>query len=110
MLCREHRLIARQFIDFKTDTYTKMDKMDFYYKDLIRAEQRLVLKNPVLEAEYILNSDSPLKLYDCLIPRMKEYLVSRPKYKKEHNMQSYSAQLDMENKYIVENTKLMIEN
>ena len=53
--------------------------MDYYFKDLVKAERRFALKAPVLEAEYILSEEKiPLLLYDCLVPRIKEYLVSKP--------------------------------
>ena len=48
-----------------------MDKMDSYHKDMVRAELALALKNPILEAEYHLNDEYPLNLYEGLLPQMK---------------------------------------
>ena len=49
------------------------------------AELALALKNPVYEAEFRLESDDgPLKLYDCLVPRIKQHMESRPAYKQLH--------------------------
>ena len=49
------------------------------------AELALSLNNPVYEAEYHLEKDNgPLKLYDSLVPRLKEHMASKPIYKQKH--------------------------
>ena len=35
-------------------------------------EAALALKGPIMEAEHALDERSPLSLYDCLIPQIKE--------------------------------------
>ena len=49
-----------------------MDVMDDYHIQMKWAELALCLKNPVYEAEYMLeDEENPLKFYDCFIPRLK---------------------------------------
>ena len=65
-----------------------MDIMDSYYHNMIDAEIRLAQRNPIFEAEYILNDDPrmPLRLYDCLIPQIKSQLKSRKSYEGIHKV------------------------
>ena len=58
-----------------------MDKMDNYYRDMIVSEVALAMKNPVLEAEYELSDEAPpLNLFDCILPKLKRYLKSKPAF------------------------------
>ena len=43
----------KQFQDFKSKTFAKMDRMESYYKFMMDAEAAVVLRNPIYEAEYI---------------------------------------------------------
>ena len=47
--------------------------MDDYYRNMIESEIKLAQRNPVFEAEYRMNDDprDPLRLYDCLVPTLK---------------------------------------
>ena len=59
--------------------------MDDYHIKMRWAELALCMKNPIYEAEYLLESeDHPLKFYDCFIPRLKEYMKSKPAYEDKH--------------------------
>ena len=55
-ITKEHQHIARQFLHFKERTWAKMDRMDQWHEEMKELELALALKNPVLEAEYILNT------------------------------------------------------
>ena len=57
-LTREHQSIAKQFLDFKRKTYSKMDVMDDYHIQMKWAELALCLKNQVYEAEYLLEDEN----------------------------------------------------
>ena len=39
------------------------------------AEAYAALRNPIYEAEYALEEDNPLALFDCLVPKLKEHRV-----------------------------------
>ena len=54
---------------------------------MVEVEIALALKNPTLEAEYQLSDETPLKLYDCLVPKLKEFLRAKPIYTQEHAVQ-----------------------
>ena len=59
--------------------------MDDYHTQMKWAELALALKFPVFEVEYQLErNNDPLKLYDCFIPRLKEYMKSKPAYADKH--------------------------
>ena len=83
-MTNQHQGIAKQFMDFKEKTYSKMDVMDEYHTRMQWAEVALALKYPVYEAEYQQAYPGPLKLYDCFIPQLKEYMVSKPAFTEKH--------------------------
>ena len=72
-LTREHHKIIQQFLDYK-------DRIDYFINGLNEAQTRMVtaemisaLKNQIYEAEYATSEDNPLKLFDCLVPKLKEH-------------------------------------
>ena len=52
LLTISHRNTIRQFIEFKNAAYEKMDKQDFYYKEMVATQILLASKFHVLEMEY----------------------------------------------------------
>ena len=40
---------------------------------MVTAEMISALKNQIYEAEYQTSEDNPLKLFDCLVPKLKEH-------------------------------------
>ena len=44
---------------------------------MLIAEQISALKNQIYEAEYATNEKYALKLYDCLVPKLKEHRKAR---------------------------------
>ena len=41
-------------------------------KAVVILEERLAIKSPTLDAEFAIDDQTPLSLYDCLIPKIKE--------------------------------------
>ena len=60
--------------------------MDNYYQLLLNAELDLAQQNPLTEAEYQFNEDAhnPLKLFDCYLPVLKKYMISKPNFVAAH--------------------------
>ena len=63
-----------------------MDAMDSYYEQLKDCEKMVVQKNLVYEAEYLTETytDSPLVMFDCFVPRLKDFHMSRTVYTPTH--------------------------
>ena len=80
-LSKEHQQLALQFLHFKEKTFEKMDRMEKWHEEMKVVEKALALKNPVLEAEYIINTHKqPLGLYDCYLPQLKQLMKSKAIY------------------------------
>ena len=73
MLTRAHHNLNKEFLQFKIRNDELIDERDFIHKKWIACELDLAMKAPVREAEYGLDEKSPLKLYDCLLPLIKEF-------------------------------------
>ena len=72
MLTRNHQSLYRQQIAFKSRTSKKVKEIDSYKRRMQEAEVLNVFYSTALEAEYGLETKSPLQLYDCLIPQIPE--------------------------------------
>ena len=110
LLSSNHKNIARQFLEFKQATYEKMDKMDSYHKDMVQAELALALRNPILEAEYYLNDEQPLNLYEGLLPQLRKYCRSRPSYVAEHKEMRAMLQREQDMTLMLSNQTLRTQN
>ena len=53
----------------------------------------LALKTPVLEAENAIDDRTPLSLYDCLIPKLKEHRRFKLTKDSEFSIADFNAQL-----------------
>lgn len=49
-----------------------MDDYSRVQKDLTQAQVSLAQKSPIMEAEFALDDRTPLSLFDCLLPMLKE--------------------------------------
>ena len=55
-----------------------MERMDNYYQWMMEAEAAVTLRNPVYEAEYMVETlEWNLSLYDCYVPRLKEFYTHK---------------------------------
>ena len=69
----EMRLILFHFNDYRVAAEPKFQENRSLQLKLRDAEIALAAKSPVNEAEYAFDERSPLILYDCLIPKLKEH-------------------------------------
>ena len=67
-------------------------------------ELAVASKTPIMEAEYAIDDESPLSLYNCLIPKIKEHRRFRIQTDSKFSIEDFKAQikvkqlqLDLEN-------------
>ena len=77
MLTRNHHKIVRQFLAYKERTEQKLLDLDESKSKMIDAEIALAQRNPLYEAEYKLDEDNPLKLFDCFVPSLEEHRLMK---------------------------------
>ena len=72
VLTRAHYNLNRDFLHHLVRNDELVKERDFIYEKWLACEQALAMKTPVREAEYALDERTPLHLYDCLLPLIKE--------------------------------------
>ena len=55
-------------------------------------EERIAIKSPTLEAEMAIDDQTPLILYDCLIPKLKEHRRFRITQDSEFSISDFMTQ------------------
>ena len=65
--------VITQFIEYKRFTSSRMAEVAWYRENVKILELTLARKIPVFDAEYGLSETTPLRLYDCLVPRIREH-------------------------------------
>ena len=93
LLSSQHRLILKQFVEFKQRTTEKLKQADIVLQNAHLLEGILALKTPVLEAENAIDDRTPLSLYDCLIPKLKEHRRFKLMKDSEFSIADFNAQL-----------------
>ena len=83
----------KQFIEFKQRTADKLKQAEEVLKNAKFMEGILALKTPVLEAENALDDRTPLSLYDCLIPKLKEHRRFKLTKDSKFSIEDFNAQL-----------------
>ena len=73
LLSKTHHNVIGKFIEFKGRYERMMAERDTILKNWQIAEILLAQKSPVFEAEYAIEPRTPLRLYDCLVPTLKEH-------------------------------------
>ena len=71
MTCEHHRIIE-QYLYYKSWTKERMQFTDEYEEKYTESLKALALRAPVYEASFAMSNRSALKLYDCLVPKVKE--------------------------------------
>ena len=71
--------------------------MDDWYKKMIDAEINAASKLAIREAEYNLSDETAIKLYDCLLPTLHDYLPSKPTFREDHIVQRYKRKGEEDN-------------
>lgn len=59
-------------MNFKDRSDEKIKKADNLISQMALLELALASKTPVMDAEYAIDDRTPLSLYDCLVPKIKE--------------------------------------
>lgn len=72
LLTKSHRNVIRQFIEYKERSEQQLQEAEAKVQCIPLLEQLVAQKTPVMEAEYAIDDRSPLNLYNCLVPKLKE--------------------------------------
>lgn len=89
----ELHLILSQFILYKRKTNSRLDESEWYKENVKVLEMTLARKIPVFESEYGMSETTPLRLYDCLVPRIKEHRTHYYDIKKDLKMEDLHLKL-----------------
>ena len=73
MMTKEHRKVIKQFINFRNRSEADLKRAEQLRVEVTVLEQRLAMRSPTHEAEFALDERTPLSLYDCLTPKLKEH-------------------------------------
>ena len=68
-----HHSLIQQFIEFKERTRHILKEREFHLEQVAMLETALASKSPMLEAENAIDESTALKMYDCLVPHIKEH-------------------------------------
>lgn len=72
LLTRQHHVVIKNFLEHKRRNEKMIAEREVILKHWKQTESLLALKGPVHEAEFAIEEKSPLVLYDCLIPTLRE--------------------------------------
>ena len=71
---REFRYLLQQFIGFREKTWNVIDNINDHRDRMAYAERLVSQTFPVYDNRYRSDPDSPFRLYDCLVPALKEHV------------------------------------
>ena len=91
LLTKTHHNVLTNFMQLKNKTEKMIVERDHILKRWIYCERALALKAPVREAEFALDDQSALSLYDCLIPMLKEHRRFRIVAESKFSIPDYEA-------------------
>ena len=72
LLTQQHHVVIKNFLEHKRRNEKMIAEREVILKHWKQTEFLLALKGPVHEAEFAIEEKSPLVLYDCLIPTLRE--------------------------------------
>lgn len=70
---RQHKGVIKSFIEYMQQNDKLIAERDVLLEQWAIFEKAYMLKTPVLEVEFAHDDRSPLSLYDCLIPKLREH-------------------------------------
>ena len=70
---RQQKGVIKSFIEYKQQNDKLIAERDILLEQWAIFEKAYMLKSPVLEVEFAHDDRSPLSLYDCLIPKLREH-------------------------------------
>lgn len=93
LLTKTHHNILQGFIQFKARNDKLIRERETMYACWLYSERALALKTPVREAEFALDDQSALRMYDCLLPLLKEHRRLRVVPDSEPSTTDYLARM-----------------
>ena len=72
-MTKQHHSLLQQFLHYKDRSEEAIKKYKESKRVTTMLEIAVAQKTPVMEAEYAIDDKSKLSLYDCLIPKLKEF-------------------------------------
>ena len=88
-------MILHQFLDYKGRTNSRLAECAWYKENVKVLELTLARKIPVFEAEFGLSETTPLRLYDCLVPRIKEHRQHYYDIRSDSKMEDLKLKLEI---------------
>ena len=64
--------MVQQFLDYKARSNWILKERELFINKIKMLEITLAQKTPVFEAEHAIIEETPLRLYDCLVPAIRE--------------------------------------
>jgi len=92
LLTKQHHNLVTQFLDFKERTLVRIEKNNVLENRVAFLETCYAMKTPVMEAEFALDERSPLSLYDCLVPVLKEHRRFKINLRDKFNINDFKSQ------------------
>ncbi len=72
-LTKEHHKMIEQYYMYKQQTQDKLDLFEEYKEKFIHSTMLYAQKAPAMEASFAMSENSSLKLYNCLMPFVREH-------------------------------------
>ena len=81
-------------MEYRSHTDKIIEERNIVYANWRAFEQAYALMSPALEAEFAHDERSPLCLYDCIIPRLREHrrLKIRPEFVRDNIVEDLKTQ------------------
>ena len=92
LLTKTHHNVLSSFINLKNKSEKMIEERDELHQKWIYCERALALKTPVREAEFALDDQSALSLYDCLVPMLKRHRRFRIAENTKFSIPDYQTQ------------------
>jgi len=91
VLTKTHHKIIADHLDYMERSRKMNDERDMLLNKWKQTEVLLAQKTPVFESEYALEESSPLTLYDCLVPALKQHRRLKVKKDSEFSIEDFKA-------------------
>ena len=110
-MTEQYQKLVDDFSDYRETMEKSMEELVEKQSRLTESELKSASRNPVREAECALNTKNPLKLYDCLIPKLNgDHKQSRLRNSsKSKKIVMSKIKTEANEFYIEENTNLRTE-
>lgn len=72
-ITKNHKQLIQQHIEYRDDTELLINERNMLRDRWMTYEHTCAMKSPVMEAEYAHDDTTALSMYDCLIPKLREW-------------------------------------